>query len=223
MLTLALARGYSRHLADLAGDIKMPEFQEAFLRYLFTLRYPNQDIPLNVGQSMQYTGKIFVYHSAVARYYAPSDSCGAGGMQRQTIRCNPRWRGKPRYDTVFVEESDGPGMQGLLVAQVLLLFSFADARTGQEHSCALVNWFNTIDSKPDPVTGMWIVEREEVEGKRPLQVIDIRSIVRGAHLLPVYGHGALPPWISFTNALEAFKQYYVNSYADHHAHELLSG
>lgn len=221
-LTLLSARGYSRHLDDLTTDIKQPQFREAFLTYLFALRYPNHAAPANICDQMRFTGKIFVYHSAIARYFAPSDACGAGGMQRQTIRCNPSWRGKPRYDTVFIAESNEPAMQGLLVAQVLLLFSFTDAVTSQEHSCALINWFNTVDDKPDPITGMWIVEREEVGGKRPLQVIDIRSIARGAHLLPVYGTGSLPPWISFTNSLDAFKQYYVNSYVDHHAHEMLS-
>ncbi|KAF6755243.1 hypothetical protein DFP72DRAFT_811830 [Ephemerocybe angulata] len=216
------ARGYPRRLPELANHIRQPQLTDSFLEYLFTERYPNDKLPLNIAQKMQYTGKVYVYHSAVARYYAPSDACGAGGMQRQTIRCNPNWRGKPRYDTAFVAESDEPGMRGLLVAQVLLFFSFTDPDTRKEHSCALVNWFNAVGNGPDPVTGMWVVEREEVEGTRPLQVVSLSSIVRGAHLLPVYGDGMLPPWISFTNSLDAFEHYFVNPYIDHHAHELLS-
>ncbi|TEB21048.1 hypothetical protein FA13DRAFT_1834691 [Coprinellus micaceus] len=215
-------RQYPRGLPELAEYIGEPLLETAFLTYLFTSRYPNRDPPPNIADQMRFTAKIFVYHSAIARYFAPSDACGAGGMQRQTIRCNLSWRGKPRYDTVFVAQSDEPGMKGMMVGQVLLLFSFTDPHDLRTHSCALVNWFETVAEEPDPVTGMWVVEREEVDGVRPLQVIDLRAVVRGAHLLPVYGDGYLPGWVSYTNSLDSFKQYFVNPYVDHHAHELLS-
>jgi hypothetical protein len=109
-------------------------------------------------------------------------------------------------------------MRGLAVTQLRLLLSFTDESTDKTHSCALVNWFNTISDEPDECISMWVVEREELNGTRPLQVLNLNAIVRGVHLLPVFGEGHLP--FSYTDALEAFTQCYVNPYIDHH--ELLS-
>jgi len=76
-------------------------------------------------------------------------------------------------------------MAGMVIARVLLFFSFRYRQ--HDYSCALVNWFVTTDEKPD--TGMWTVrpELDEVGECPTFQVIDINSIARGAHLLPVYG------------------------------------
>lgn len=67
------------------------------------------------------TGKVFLYPSAVATYYAPSDKSGIGGMFRERIRCVNSWRGgPPRRDCVFItHDEDLPGFQGLYVGQVL--------------------------------------------------------------------------------------------------------
>lgn len=125
-------------------------------------------------------------------------------------------------DTVFVAENDEPGMRGMLIAQTRLLFSFTDPYNNTVHACALVNWFPTVGDEPDPVTGLWMVEREVVNGQRPLQVIPLGTIVRGSHLLPDYGKGKLPEDFSYIDSLEAFGRYFVNSYVDGHAHEMLT-
>lgn len=144
-------------------------------------------------------------------------------MQRQTVRCNPKWRNRSRMDTVFVSMSNETRMGGLMVAQIRLFFTFTDPEKNVEHSCALVNWFPCAYPEKDPVTGMWIVEREEDENEVPtLQIIPVSTIVRGAHLLPVYGHGALPEEWAYSDSLDGFKQFYVNCFIDYHAHELLS-
>jgi hypothetical protein len=127
-------------------------------------------------------------------------------------------------DTILVSMDDQPGMDGMMVAQVRLFFSFTDPMKSVAHHCALVNWFPTIER--DTVTGMWIVEREVVgeQDTAPLQVIPVSTIVRGIHLLPVYGReGVLPEEFSYTTSLEAFDRYYVNNFVDYHAHELLEG
>jgi hypothetical protein len=54
------------------------------------------------------------------------------------------------------------------------------------------------------------------------QVIPLKSIAHGAHLLPQYGVGLLPDYISHTNALDEFQTYFINDYIDHHYHEFLS-
>ena len=116
-------------------------------------------------------------------------------------------------------------MQGVLIARVHLLFSFMDSETveGKEIvQCALVSWFLPASNHCDPNTGMWVVKPEGTRSRRPIQVIPLKSIARGAHLLPKYGVGLLPNSITYINALDAFQVYFVNQYIDHHCHEFLT-
>lgn len=112
-------------------------------------------------------------------------------------------------------------MAGMVIARVLLFFSFNYRR--HDHSCALVNWFVTTDEKPDEDTGMWTVQLEHDElGQRPIfQVIDINSIARGAHLLPVYGSSRVPEDFIHHDALDCFQSFFVNKFVDHHTFEFL--
>ena len=47
------------------------------------------------------------------------------------------------------------------------------------------------------------------------------SFIQGVHLLPVYGSDFLPINFDYTLTLDAFQAYYINHFADHHAHEIL--
>ncbi|TFK17436.1 hypothetical protein FA15DRAFT_710800 [Coprinopsis marcescibilis] len=176
---------------------------------------------------MFFTGKIYVHHSAIARFFAPSDVCGSGGMHRQTIRCNPKWEGGGRFDMVIMHDRAGEeAVLGPKVAQLYLIFSFTDTTTEIEHHCALISMFpvdGDSDMK-DPATGMWIVKRQEdgEDKPLPLQIVLLSEILRGAHLIPVYGTGYLPQDFSHVDALDSFYQYYVNPYVDNHTHEYLS-
>ncbi|KIM35103.1 hypothetical protein M413DRAFT_79750, partial [Hebeloma cylindrosporum] len=53
-------------------------------------------------------------------------------------------------------------------------------------------------------------------------VIDLDSIVRGAHLLPMYNSNPLPEDFHFSRSLDVFCAFFVNSYVDHHAHEFIT-
>ncbi|KAG5219546.1 C2H2-type domain-containing protein [Salix suchowensis] len=101
---------------------------------------------------------VSVFHSAVATYYAPSDMSGRYGMYCERIRCTPNWcREGPRRDTVFlVEDDDQPGLLGMSVVRLRLLFSFK--HVGVTYPCALVDWFDRVGQRPDPNTGLWIVK-----------------------------------------------------------------
>jgi len=209
----------------LAQYIKEPDFPSQFKSFLYARRHPNRLVPNDIDTHIRFTGKIKVFHSAVTRFYAPSDLCGAGGMYRQRIRSNPSWYGNPRYDTVFVvQDEDLAGMEGMLIARVHLLFSFIDEDSddGETVPCALVSWFLPDSDERDHDTGMWVVKPEGTERNRPVQVIPLKSIARGAHLLPKYGVGLLPDYITFVNALDEFQAYFVNPYIDHHCYEFLS-
>jgi hypothetical protein len=150
-------------------------------------------------------------------------------MYHERIRSNPHWHSHDtaRYDTVFVVMNESqPGMRGMVVARVLLFFSFTDPYLGKEVPCALVNWFVHTRDKPDEDTGMWVVEPElELESRgdvRTIEVVHLDTIARGAHLLPIYGTDCLPEDFHYMFALDAFKSYFVNHGIDHHAHEFLT-
>ena len=166
----------------------------------------------------------YSYPSAVATFYAPSEQCGIRGLHRQHIHASPSWRNSKvaRFDCVFVQkDSDLPGIHGLYVAQVLLFFSFTHQSI--EYPCALVRWFDLVGDHPCPKTGMWMVEPEfDDQGERLVSVISVKSILRLAHLIPVYGDTLVPRDFSHTDSLFAFAAYYINKFADYHVYKLLS-
>ncbi|KAH8994183.1 hypothetical protein EDB86DRAFT_3064749 [Lactarius hatsudake] len=186
---------------DLAQTINQPRFPDVLRRFLWDQfdSDPSRsldDIPLD--ECPRFRGHIKVYHSAIARFYAPSDLCGTGGMYRERIRSTPNWRGEyPRHDTVFVEtDAELSGMRGMLVARVLLFFSFFFR--DQHYPCALVHWLIPVGDEPDDDTGMW-------GNRRSLSVIHIDCIVRGAHLIPVYGSSFLPKTFIFLTRYMLFR------------------
>lgn len=218
-----IARKHKKWLHELALEIHEPNFPLAFKTFLYSRRHPTRIVPANLDSRFHFTGRIDVFHSAIARFYAPSDLCGAGGMYRQRIRSNPSWYGMRRHDTVFVVRDENVrGIQGLNIARLRLLFSFTDDNTGEEIPCALVSWYSLVSDAPDPDTRMWVVKAEGTRHHRPVQVIHLNTIARAAHLLPKYGVGVLPEKINHTNSLDKFNTFYVNPFVDHHCHEFLS-
>ena len=162
-----------------------------------------------------------MFPSAVATFYAPSDNSGVGGMRRERIRAVSSWyHGPGRYDCVFVgTDPSQDGMRGLHAARVRLLFSFRHKDI--TYPCALVEWFEVVDNEPDDCTGMWIVEPEFGADATPnTSVIHLDSILRLAHLIPVYGEDPLPADFDPAYSLDAFRSYFVSKYADHNAHEI---
>ena len=162
--------------------------------------------------------QVDVYHSAVATFHAPSDPSGTHGMLRERIRSTPLWRGGvPRRDCTFiVEDNDRPGMRGMGVIRILLFFSFEYDDT--YYPCALVEWFKKVGL--DPVTGMWVVCPDAVQGRHKRSVFHLDSFLRTAHLIPVFGTHKVPRDFHFSYSLDSFKAYYVNKYIDHHANEV---
>jgi hypothetical protein len=220
-----LERGYPRSVEGLAKHIKQPKFPGVLRRFLYDHVYPNADIPatdVHLDEFPYFCGNVSVFHSAVARFYAPSDLCGAGGMYRERIRSNPKWRGEyARHDTMFVEvDPELDGMRGMVIARTLLFMSFTFR--DEYLPCALVHWFIPRD-EPDEVTGLWVVEPEfEGNGReRTLGVIHLDCVARAAHLLPIYGPTFIPDDLHFSDSLDAFRAFFVNRHIDHHSHEFI--
>ncbi|KAH9917358.1 hypothetical protein B0H21DRAFT_702696, partial [Amylocystis lapponica] len=136
------------------------------------------------------------------------------------IRATPSWCSGPGcYDCIFVNNNDAEGFRGMHVARVRLFFSLTFE--GQRMPCALVEWFSAVGNEPDEDTGMWIVEPDyDFDGRRSAGVIHLDAVVRAAHLIGVCGETHLPLNFKHTDSLDAFAAFYVNKYADHHAHEI---
>jgi hypothetical protein len=213
-----------RPTSNFTTFINAPDFPLALQVFIHEQNHPDSSQPMPLDNS--FDGPIHVFHSAKVHLYAPSDLCGTGGMLRETICANPDYCGSRHFDTVFVSiGNEEDVMNGLLVAQVKLLFSFFDPYHGKDVPCALVTWFTNPDggAERDIQTGMWRLLRERgVDGKCPLQVIHLDAILRGVHLLPHYGDGVLPVGLSSNDALDAWDAYLVNQFIDYHAHWLLT-
>ncbi|KAJ6492160.1 hypothetical protein C8R45DRAFT_1137267 [Mycena sanguinolenta] len=150
---------------------------------------------------------ISVFHSAVATFYAPSDPSGIRGMHRERIRSTPSWRkhGQRRDCAFAVQNQDQLGFRSMSVVRVKLSFSFT--YDGVEYLCALVEWFKKIGRSPDVCTGMWVIEPEQRGRHRLVTILHLDSLLRAAHLIPVFGTAHIP--VGFTN-----------KYIDHHANEI---
>ncbi|KAI9455610.1 hypothetical protein F5148DRAFT_984714, partial [Russula earlei] len=69
-------------------------------------------------------GKITIYPSAIATFYAPSNISGIGGMCCECIHTVKSWRKRHGcYNTIFVNTAPSiEGMQGLDITCVQLFF-----------------------------------------------------------------------------------------------------
>lgn len=231
---------YPKTIRKLANHVHQPALPELTRRFLYDqlhplapptdsdldedegtdrLRSAALDVPLEACPLI--SGRIRVYHSAVATFYAPSDNSGRRGMKRERIRSVPSWRnqGKRRDSALVVVDETKLGLKGMGVVRVQLLFSFTyGAKT---YPCALVDWFKNYGRAPDPVTGLWRVVPEYEHGQRVQSVIHLDSLLRGVHPLPAFGSSFMPPHFNREDTLDAFASYYVNKFADHHSHEII--
>ncbi|KAL0058217.1 hypothetical protein AAF712_015113 [Marasmius tenuissimus] len=227
-LTMALTpqRGYPSTFLGISAHIEVDHFPDLVRRYLFEHIYPNDErradsLPIDECPPLWSDIDVDVFHSVTATFYAPTDPSGIAGMKREVIRATPSWRkGQRRYDCVFVEvDPEADGMRGLNVLRVRLFFSFE--YRGKDHQCVLVEWFSTLEEEPDEDIGLWLVEPDidNEHGCRDMQVIGIRTILRAAHLIPVFGPQFLPYKFHYSDSLDAFDLFWVNKYADHNSYD----
>ena len=215
---------YPHSLYRLGQSVGHPNLPDLVRKYLLE-QAPDTTPPAQLPRiNISHVDHLKVFHSARAIFCAPSNPSTTTGMFHETIRATPTWnRGEipgPRYDCVFVSngsDSDGSLMSDLLVARVLLFFSFSF--DDESHQCALVHWFSVFGDHPDPDNGMWIVTPDYFGSARNLSVIHVDSIFRAAHLLPVFDATPLPRTLNYTKTLDSFQAFYVNKYVDYHTFE----
>ena len=92
--------------------------------------------------------------------------------------------------------------------------------------CTLLDHFDFIRDAPDPAIGMWEVRPQlhpRTQGGRQLQTVEhLNMVLRAVHLLPKFGYGFMPYNWPHSLTLDAFETFYVNKFADHQLHEILS-
>ena len=211
-------------MRQLSEELRIPNISVLLARFLFEQQNDSSHLPDTPEYNYpQYDGKIQVFNSASAMFYAPSDVSGLHGMRQEFIRSTPLWRNEAsRHDCAFVNANpETDPMNGLDVVRILAFFSFHFR--GSYYPCAVVNWFARIGDKPDEDTGMWMVRPQFNQRNQPdVTIIHIDSIYRAAHLIPVYGKHFVPSHLRPYHSYNSFRLFYVNRFADHHAFEIAS-
>jgi hypothetical protein len=93
---------------------------------------------------------------------------------------------------------------------------------GVRYPCAFVEWFTPAGDAPDDATRMWVLEAEELEGRRNVGLVHIDTIVRPVHLIADYGKMRIPVNFHFSYSLDVFNRFYLNHYSNYNIHELLT-
>lgn len=208
-----------------AQRLQQPSLPELISQFLYDQLYADdnhssEDVSALLWPSFH--GRVSIYHSAKAVFYAPSELSGVFGMHSENIRSNPSWRGEyARWDTVLINlEPSERGFRSMIVGRVKAFLAFTHDLV--RYPCALVEWFLRQNDEPHAETGMWIVEPEILDRKRVTGLVHIDSIVRAVHLMPVFRHLQMPHDFHFSYSLDAFTCFYVNKYVDYHSHECLT-
>ncbi|KAG2050399.1 hypothetical protein BDR06DRAFT_974481 [Suillus hirtellus] len=101
-------------VAELVDEVNVPHLQHFIWYFLFSQLFPNnpcnlEDVP--AASCPWHEGGLYVFNSAAATFYAPSDPSGVSSMQRKQIQACPLWQNvSPHND--YLE-----GMKGLEVAR----------------------------------------------------------------------------------------------------------
>lgn len=211
-------------IQSLSQELNNPSFATQLRQFLYDQIYDDSmissaDIPLDLCPHIQ--GNLSVYNLASSTFYAPSERASTSGLHRKVIRSAPSWYNKyERRDTVLVQVGDEDDiMAGMQVAWVMRFLSVT--HDGERIPFAYVEWFKHANRHCDLATGLWVVEPEKRRGQRAVGLVHMDTIVRGCHLIPVYGASRLPSQHHFADSLDAFTQFYVNRYADYHSHEYI--
>ncbi|KAJ7211255.1 hypothetical protein GGX14DRAFT_534636 [Mycena pura] len=210
--TVVLARTrehlYPRPAAELGAHIGVPNLPDLISAYIDDLPEPYVDDAMSIDSNISLNSiPISVFHSAITTFYALSNFSGICGMKREVIRCTPSWRKcGPCHDCAFVVENENkPGFTGMSVVRIRLFLSFEV--NGETQPYALVEWFKKVGRSPDAETAI---------------IVHLDSMLRAAHLIPVFGPDPIPFDLRYIHSLDAFRAFHVNKYIDRHANDLLS-
>ncbi|KAI5987199.1 hypothetical protein EDD15DRAFT_2372610 [Pisolithus albus] len=224
------ARGQARSVPALAIELGIPTLSTLIPQFLYEqLNCESTPLPASASHLPVFTGPLKVFHSATTTFVSPSDLSGIGGMRWETIHTIPVWhQGPARYDTIFVSTDDTIFVSTddtIFVSTDDTIFVSTDDTifVSTDDTIFNVKHGDRSPDEPDELTGMWMVRPSFMgNGSKNLSVIHLDSIVRSAHLLPIFGHEQVPRAVNFHNSLDIYRGFYVNRFADYHAFELAS-
>ncbi|KAK1233420.1 hypothetical protein PQX77_003424, partial [Marasmius sp. AFHP31] len=210
MVTTETAQGYPNDLEDLAVQMDIPDLPWLTQRFLYEQLNDCPSDNVIIDNLPPIPSNVKVFHSAVATFRSPSDEAGVRGLCKERIRSNRSYRGHPRYDTVaVVTDQTKKGFRGLSAARVLLFFSFVLGN--KVYPCALVHWLNKVGQAPSPLTNMWAVSpayHDSRKTRRHLAVIHIDTMLRGIHLIPIFGTTTVPRSLKYYHTLDVYRAFY---------------
>ncbi|EIW73886.1 hypothetical protein CONPUDRAFT_68201 [Coniophora puteana RWD-64-598 SS2] len=225
MAEVKLARKPGALYTGLSDELGIPRLSRLARRFLYTQLSTDRTRPTRTvpSRDLPFLPKtIKVFNSAVSMFRAPSDLCGLSGLKRERIRSTPLWRGEaPRRDCVYVvTDPEAKGIASMEVARVLAFFSFRYEDI--TYPCAVVHWFNYDGDSRNENTGMYMVRPSFYDNGAPhVEVIHVDTILRAAHLLPMFGPGFVIPGTTCYSSYDNYQGFYVNRFADHHAFEIV--
>jgi hypothetical protein len=127
-----------------------------------------------------------------------------------------------RFDTVIAWKTERPdsqvqsessGLQGINVAQVHCIFRLPSELGTFSTLLAYVEWFTDF-RRPDPLTGMFWIQRSSRAHVRNASIIPIDQIIRSCHLIPVFGR-RFDPLLTSHTALDLCSSFFLNHYLRH--------
>ncbi|KAG1801157.1 uncharacterized protein BJ212DRAFT_1305141 [Suillus subaureus] len=210
-LAAAPVPGCSPNVPALMLDLNLPILPTLIQQFLHDQLHIDDDEPPKFDPAMAptYMGRVSVFSSAAASFYAPSDLSGTGGMRCEHIQAMPS----------CMNDEVSCGLDGLAIARVLHFLGFKYQM--KYLRCAVIRWFSYVTDSQDPDTGMYLVAPSTNDDGMPdVSIIHIDCIFHAAHLIPLYGSNVLPRTITLHDSYNIFRTFYVNKYADHHAFEV---
>ncbi|KAG6826722.1 hypothetical protein H0H92_014714 [Tricholoma furcatifolium] len=119
------------------------------------------------------------------------------------------------FDTAFVIEdpanySPSQCLKGLRVAQVCVIFDLPTQFGPLYCPLTYIEWFTPL-SRPDQVTGMYLVHRSTRAHRPNAEIVSIDRIVRACHLIPKCGREIDRKWTK-DNVLEKAAAFWINPY-----------
>ena len=102
------------------------------ISYILRLATYHGLLDVQLQQCPHLTGKISVFHSAIAIFYVPSDKSNIKGMRTECIHLITSWQKQgPQHDCArVVKDQDKLRIQGMSVVRIKLSFLFThDVKT----------------------------------------------------------------------------------------------
>jgi hypothetical protein len=165
-----------------------------------------------------FDGLITRYPSVRCTYNPIQHGSGKSGLLSNLVRSD---LDKQCFVLVAIGERDSRphGMDGKMVAQVILLFTVK--RHVNTVPLALVIWFELCGSNPDFSHGMYKFKRKFSKGNpQDSCIISVKDIIRGVHIIPIFPFPT--PEREVCQVIHETEYFFINNYIDEHMYHTLN-